>query len=57
MYKLKDCSEGDEWSIFKVRLMARGFTQEKCVNYNKVFSPVAKYATGEKTLLKRVLFV
>ncbi|OAE29694.1 hypothetical protein AXG93_509s1470 [Marchantia polymorpha subsp. ruderalis] len=45
VYKLKDNPGGDEAKIFKARLVARGFTQEKGVDYNKVFSPVAKYAT------------
>ncbi|OAE30587.1 hypothetical protein AXG93_40s1140 [Marchantia polymorpha subsp. ruderalis] len=45
MYKLKDNLKGDKVKIFKARLVARGFTQEKCVDYNEVFSTVAKYAT------------
>ncbi|OAE22219.1 hypothetical protein AXG93_412s1080 [Marchantia polymorpha subsp. ruderalis] len=45
VYKLKDNLGGDEAKIFKARLMARDFTEEKCVDYNEVFSPVAKYAT------------
>lgn len=45
VYKLKDNPAGDDARIFKARLVARGFTQEKSVDYNEVFSPVAKYAT------------
>lgn len=45
MYKLKDNPAGYEARIFKARLMARGFTQEKGVNYNEVFLPITKYAT------------
>ncbi|OAE18442.1 hypothetical protein AXG93_2376s1010 [Marchantia polymorpha subsp. ruderalis] len=45
VYKLKDNPSRNEARIIKVRLVARGFTQEKCVDYNKVFSLVAKYAT------------
>lgn len=45
MYKLKDNLTEEETKIFKARLMARCFTQEKSVDYNEVFSPVAKYAT------------
>ncbi|OAE19335.1 hypothetical protein AXG93_1860s1450 [Marchantia polymorpha subsp. ruderalis] len=45
VYKLKYNQGEDEARIFKARLMARDFTQEKGVNYNEVFSQVAKYAT------------
>ncbi|OAE30129.1 hypothetical protein AXG93_246s1000 [Marchantia polymorpha subsp. ruderalis] len=45
VYKLKDNPAGDEAGIFKARLVARGFTHEKRVDYNEVFSLVAKYAT------------
>ncbi|OAE23684.1 hypothetical protein AXG93_4520s1070 [Marchantia polymorpha subsp. ruderalis] len=45
VYKLKDNPTGDEARIFKARLLARGFTHEKDVDYNKIFSPIAKYAT------------
>ncbi|OAE22091.1 hypothetical protein AXG93_1175s1000 [Marchantia polymorpha subsp. ruderalis] len=43
MYKLKDNPLRNEARIFKARMVVRGFTQEKCVDYNKVFSFVAKF--------------
>ncbi|OAE33837.1 hypothetical protein AXG93_3559s1030 [Marchantia polymorpha subsp. ruderalis] len=43
VYKLKDNPARDKARIFKDRRVARGFTQEKGVNYNKVFSPIAKF--------------
>ncbi|OAE23605.1 hypothetical protein AXG93_4316s1380 [Marchantia polymorpha subsp. ruderalis] len=45
VYKLKNNPAGDEAKKFKARLVARGFTQEKGVDYDEVFSPVTKYAT------------
>lgn len=45
MYEVKDNPAGDHARIFKAKLVARGFTKEKGVDYNKVFSPVTKYAT------------
>ncbi|KAL2653777.1 hypothetical protein R1flu_021905 [Riccia fluitans] len=44
VYKRKEGSRTGE-KIFKVRLVAKGFTQRKGVDYNEVFAPVAKYST------------
>lgn len=44
MYSLK-YSTGDKRKIFKARLIARNFIQEKSINYNKKNLFVAKYAT------------
>lgn len=45
VYKLKHNLAGNEARIFKARLVARSFTQEKYVNYNKVYLLEAKYDT------------
>lgn len=45
LYKLKYSSVGDVTRIFNARLMVRGFTQEKGLDYKKFFSLVTKYAT------------
>lgn len=45
MYKLKCSAAQDKKIIFKIKLVARDFTQEKSVDYNKKLSSVAKYAT------------
>ncbi|KAL2649450.1 hypothetical protein R1flu_017578 [Riccia fluitans] len=44
MYKRKEGSEADG-KIFKAKLVAKGFTQRKDVDYNEVFAPVVKYST------------
>ncbi|OAE35371.1 hypothetical protein AXG93_464s1030 [Marchantia polymorpha subsp. ruderalis] len=56
VYKLKDSLGEDETRIFKARLVARAFTQEKSVDYNEVFSPVAKYATIRLVCALAVIF-
>ena len=45
VYKLKDSPSDTVSKIFKSRMVAKGYTQEKGVDYNEVYSPVAKYAT------------
>ena len=45
VYTLKDNPNNESKKIFKARMVAKGFTQQKGVDYNEVFSPVAKYST------------
>jgi hypothetical protein len=45
VYKFKDDQKEEEKKLYKDRLVAKGFTQEKSMDYNKVFSPIAKLAT------------
>ncbi|KAL2608265.1 hypothetical protein R1flu_026838 [Riccia fluitans] len=44
VYKRKEGSRAGE-KIFKAKLVAKGFTQRKDVDYDKVFAPIAKYLT------------
>jgi hypothetical protein len=45
VYKLKNDPKEEEKNLHKARLVAKGLTQEKGVDYNEVFSLVAKLAT------------
>lgn len=45
VYKLKYNPASTKAKIFKAKLMTRGFTHEKSMNYNKVIFLVAKYIT------------
>lgn len=56
IYKLKDSPTESVGKIYKARLVAKEFTQEKGVDYNEVHSPVAKYATIRLLCVLVVLF-
>ena len=38
-------NSNDEITRYRARLVAKGFTQQKGINYDEVFSPVVKYST------------
>lgn len=42
VYKIK-LKENSEIDKYKVRLVAKGYKQEYCVDYTKVFAPVARH--------------
>jgi hypothetical protein len=42
---LKDYPKEKDKKLHKARLVAKRYTQEKCVDYNEVFSSVAKLST------------
>ncbi|CAM6086082.1 unnamed protein product [Calypogeia fissa] len=56
VYKKKDGATEQEGKIFKARLMAKGFTQKKGVDYFDVFSPVVMLATIRLLMALVVLF-
>jgi len=44
VYRIKYRVDGSI-ECYKARLVARGFTQQECINYSETFSPVIKQAT------------
>ncbi|GJU39486.1 retrovirus-related pol polyprotein from transposon TNT 1-94 [Tanacetum coccineum] len=45
LYKIKEGIEGVQKPRYKVRLVARGFTQRAGIDYNEVFSPVFRHTS------------
>ncbi|GJT14077.1 retrotransposon protein, putative, ty1-copia subclass [Tanacetum coccineum] len=45
LYKIKEGIEGVQKPRYKVRLVARGFTQRAGIDYNEVFSPVVRHTS------------
>ncbi|GJU30249.1 retrotransposon protein, putative, ty1-copia subclass, partial [Tanacetum coccineum] len=45
LFKIKEGIEGVQKPRYKARLVARGFTQRACIDYNEVFSPVVRHTS------------
>ncbi|GJQ94413.1 retrotransposon protein, putative, ty1-copia subclass [Tanacetum coccineum] len=45
LFKIKEGIEGVQKPKFKARLVAGGFTQRACIDYNEVFSPVVRHTS------------
>ncbi|GJS62986.1 retrotransposon protein, putative, ty1-copia subclass, partial [Tanacetum coccineum] len=45
LFKIKEGIEGVQRPRSKARLVARGFTQRACINYNEVFLPVVRHTS------------
>lgn len=50
VYKVKEGESNTKCKRYKVRLVTKGFTQRDGIDYNEIFSPIAKY-TSIKILL------
>ena len=51
VYKLKEEDGGKKW--FKARLVVKGFTQTKGIDFDEIFSPIVKM-TSIRTILSIV---
>jgi hypothetical protein len=40
----KNNLDEEDKELYNARLVAKGFIEKKCVDYNQVFSPIAKFA-------------
>ncbi|GJU56974.1 retrovirus-related pol polyprotein from transposon TNT 1-94 [Tanacetum coccineum] len=45
LFKIKEGIEGVQKPRYKARLVALGFTQRACIDYNEVFSPVVRHTS------------
>ncbi|GKD95173.1 retrotransposon protein, putative, ty1-copia subclass [Tanacetum coccineum] len=45
LFKIKEGIEGVQNPRYKARLVAGGFTQRACIDYNEVFSPVVRHTS------------
>nr|GEX85053.1 retrovirus-related Pol polyprotein from transposon TNT 1-94 [Tanacetum cinerariifolium] len=45
LFKIKKGIEGVQKPRYKVRLVARGFTQRACIDYNEVFSSIVRHTS------------
>ena len=45
LFKIKEGIEGVQKPMYKARLVARGFTQRACIDYNEVVLPVVRHTS------------